>query len=409
MSQSSSTDRGLPPLQEQHLTVCGSFGFGNAGDEAVPLALTDMARALGLRLTLTVVSHMHHLDDHSVLSAEGIPAARFDAITRHPVLLSGGGVITPRFRSSVLGGCANLIRACPGSNVTLFAAGVEAAVSYGIVSHWKIARLLRHVPRLYVRDLRSLQTLRSLLPERTVSLIGDCVLWLEPAAELPLEVRAMKAYIVVNLAPRWTSDETFVPWVVGELLQVAHALRTPVVLLPFSCRHDSDVTVLRAVRDKLRQQAPELEVLLMERALGPRELAAVIAGARLVIGMRLHACVMAYAQRVPCVGLMYHPKVASFAETVGWREFFLPAAIPFAQASQTYGYRFSDLRLRHGDLLPIADRAVRQAGFERLELLKQRLAECLAAIVSSSNPSFAPSNTVRTPAPKPVFPERPWA
>ncbi len=50
--QDEQAPRSRRKMDSINLTVCGSFGFGNAGDEAIPDAIFDMAAQLGIPVEL---------------------------------------------------------------------------------------------------------------------------------------------------------------------------------------------------------------------------------------------------------------------------------------------------------------------------------------------------------------------
>ena len=53
---------------------------------------------------------------------------------------------------------------------------------------------------------------------------------------------------------------------------------------------------------------------LLEEACTPQELMAVLGRARLCVAMRLHTLIFAARMAVPCIGLVYDPKVESYLQ-----------------------------------------------------------------------------------------------
>ena len=86
-------------------------------------------------------------------------------------------------------------------------------------------------------------------------------------------------------------------------------LGSRVVLVPM--QPSQDVPLLEAVMANTR-----CDVGLLRDRLHPRELMAFLSSLDLVVGMRLHSLVLASVMGVPCVGLVYDPKVRGFLETV---------------------------------------------------------------------------------------------
>ena len=76
----------------------------------------------------------------------------------------------------------------------------------------------------------------------------------------------------------------------------------------------------RAATQQVRQAMEEPSYLL-EASCTPQELMAVLGQARLCVAMRLHTLIFAARMAVPCLGLVYDPKVESYLQ-----ELELPSA-----------------------------------------------------------------------------------
>src|SRR5262245_33062253 len=94
--ESHATGRSNCPMDEANtvrLTVCGSFGFGNAGDEAVPIALADIGAYLGFSMNVNVVGRFDEPALSQVIGLGPRDASRRETLRGYPLLLSGGGII----------------------------------------------------------------------------------------------------------------------------------------------------------------------------------------------------------------------------------------------------------------------------------------------------------------------------
>ena len=194
--------------------------------------------------------------------------------------------------------------------------------------------------------------LNDILPRVKTETIGDIVLWLQPnSSELPKLLRLPKRFVAVVLAPRWSKEPRWRPWISRELRLLSKELGLALVFVPMTGSYDDDRDEHRAVAAELALGAPEIDLHVIEGALSPRAIASIFKEAALVVSMRLHGCVMAFAQETTCVGLAYHPKLSGFFQTVKWQEALLPPILPSNQSSDTYGYRFVDLEVSHGQLV----------------------------------------------------------
>ena len=69
----------------------------------------------------------------------------------------------------------------------------------------------------------------------------------------------------------------------------------------------------RATTNQVRELMKEPSYLL-DTACTPRELMAVLGRAKLCVAMRLHTLIFAARMAVPCIGLVYDPKVESYLQ-----------------------------------------------------------------------------------------------
>jgi len=285
------------------------------------------------------------------------------------MLYCGGGIIGPDTHC-VLDECMP----DEPTNGCLFAAAVEANVRYPWPARRRLRRKLAQLDMLTVRDLASAQMLAQLGVKRPVDVIGDIVLWLEAQRELPPGVPTSDGYMAINLAPRWLDAPQWHGWIAEQLAHTANTLKLRPVFIPLSTLADDDRPEHRHIAERMRQIDPTLDPLLIEDDISPREVAAAIGGARFAIGMRLHACVIAFSQRVPFVGIAYHPKLIAFAQTVGLGR-FVPGPATRTQDRRRYGYSFASTGLARRALAPLCTDAVETMSFNMLTPLKQKLAD----------------------------------
>ncbi len=347
----------------RRITLLGSFGYGNAGDEAVPLALSDAAAALGLALAFDLVGRWPQTPDPSVIDLGPQDAARREALRGQPLVFAGGGVIEPG-KMGVFTRCWHLRRELAPSRVSLLGASVDAHVAYPWRRRWALQRSLRRVHRVTLRDVLGAETLKQVAPRIETRVVGDTVLWMKPDP-LPASVAELGPYVAVSLMDEWDAVPGFDDWLAAHLVRLARELDAKIVYAPCSFEYSTDIEVHRRVRRAVERRDPGREQLEIEAQLDPRQLAGILGASRLTVGMRLHSCVMAYAQQAPFVGLAYHPKLLGFSRTVGHERFILPAG-----STRPRGL---DVRLEQLDLARTGLEAVAKASFERLPELRERL------------------------------------
>ncbi|MGE5609501.1 MAG: polysaccharide pyruvyl transferase family protein [Bacillota bacterium] len=372
------------PEDRYRLTLCGSFGFGNVGDEAASLAVSDLAEMTGKSLRLDVLSRYDNPASQEVIGLAVCRNLRVPWLQTQPALYVGGGVIEPSKRCVLLR-CHQVIGSrCQPS---LFCAAVESGVAYGWLIRRQLRKALGQMQHLYVRDQLSAKVLRQLIPGRSVEVTGDIVLWMQPADEALPELKSLDRFIAVSLSPRWKAEPMWRSWIADGLVRLSRDLKAAVVFVPCSTAFDDDRPEHQSVAEVIRTIAPDVETICITMEAEPRRVAAILRRALLVVGMRLHACVLALSQRVPCVGLAYHPKLLAFAQTMGCDRYFLPQCADLLQQSQnTYGYRFGDSGLGNFDMTRVAREAVDSFDFTSVEVMRKRSQEAFVTVLAAVPP-----------------------
>jgi polysaccharide pyruvyl transferase WcaK-like protein len=361
------------------VAICGSFGFGNVGDEAIPFALSDIASSLGLSLQAKIFSR-YDANDPAIFGPNSWQNCEID----HPastLIVAGGGAVEPN-PGSVIERCAKIIFDRRWGNIIFFAGSCESGKRYGPRTRWRAWRILSMFDRVTTRDVDSSLQLSKLALRGKINSIGDAVLWLSPSKSLPEIDLPSKGYIAISFCRAWMEELGWLEWIAEQLVQVSNYEKLPLVFVPCAtATGDDDRLVHRQICDIIDNRV-ELPTVQIDRLLSPREYTATISKASAVIGMRLHSCIIAYAQRVAFIPLPYHTKVIGFLRTIGRDTIGLPpfgfinklngsALIPFAQFKQECW------DLRH----VVKERRV-NATFDSLDSLKESTRRELAACLS---------------------------
>ncbi|NLG83410.1 MAG: polysaccharide pyruvyl transferase CsaB [Firmicutes bacterium] len=342
--------------------ISGYYGAGNAGDEAILAAMLAALRAEIPGAEMVVLSR----DPVRTMAEHGVKAVPrdlgrhfFDLVKlfrRADLLLSGGGGLLqdsypPRFLpASVLYYLAVclLAKLC-GCRVMLYAQGLGPLRRP--FARLLLRTILPWMDLIAVRDEVSRDLLHELGIMRRVHLTADPVLAWRPDS-LPNPVRSVlpaeKPYLAVSLRP-WPEEERWRPVVAGVVERAFRTWGMVPVFLPFA--RGGDFLVCARVRACMAEGLPA--IILPE--LGPAELYAAVAGAGMVLGMRLHSLIFAALDRVPAVGLAYDPKVTAFLSSLGLAELAKPLRSPeeelWSTLAKTWEKR-AEVAARMGSSLP---------------------------------------------------------
>jgi polysaccharide pyruvyl transferase CsaB len=292
------------------LLLSGYYGFGNLGDEALLGVIVAQLRARFAGVEIDVLS----ASPEETASHYGVDAtprwnmrAVRGSIARADAVLSGGGGLLQNATSvrSVLYYAGILREAVRAHRKTMiFAQSIGPLDSLG---RFLVKRMCRGVDRATVRDARSLALLHSLLPETRTEQAADPVFLYEPAgAEFdPAREGLQSPYAIVSVRKAASMREG-IGTIARSVDRLAdrHGIRS--AFLPIGGVGDADVstTIIRACKS-----AP---MLLPEYPLD--RAAAILRGAHVVLGMRLHALILAARFAVPFLAMPYDPKVSSLCE-----------------------------------------------------------------------------------------------
>lgn len=356
------------------ISVFGSFGYGNVGDELVPECIENLSLECGLSITVRPISRFRSGELDGIVYLRPEDEAEVHEALLRKVLLCGGGIVEPRQMS-----CLNQLvlagKVRGGAQFMPFAISTDASIGYTWRQTRSIRRALAHLPEIFVRDDLSNEALQAILPGQSVTTVGDIALWLRSEVPPTNVYRPLDSpYLAITLGDRWTSDNA-IDYISAEVAQAARYLNLRVDLIPISKTVGVDVEVHRRLQVCLRERHgidSRLSLFSSSRALRPGWVAYAYANAAVVVGMRLHACVMAYSQRTPFVAVAYHPKVAGFCKTVAWSEHVVPFRLPPRQDDGTYGYRFETLALRGGELAERVEAAMEFRDFSGLDFYRLR-------------------------------------
>ena len=370
----------------QKLTICGSFGFGNIGDEAIPLAVHDLAENLGVPINLDILSRFDKPEISSVIGLGDQDKERRESLRGQPLIMSGGGIIEP-LEISTLFRCEKFLKPNFTPYASLFCISVDAGINYSFQNRWKIRRAVKNIEKIYVRDVLSEQVLRNILPGKQIETLGDLVLWLSPnESQLPFNLSLPERYIAVSLAGNWKDEQNWYTWISEELSSLAHEYDADIIFIPMSCdKNDDDREEHRRVREYILQNTQDINIILLENPVTPKSLSQIFANSFLVVAMRLHGCVMAYAQKTPFVGISYHPKIYGFVDTIEWTKAIVPVRRPEYQSQSIYGYKFDALHLEKNMLVSAAKYAVSSGKFSSLDEIKCNISKVFMEFLDNAN------------------------
>lgn len=306
--------------------ICGAYGRGNAGDEALLQVIVAQMRDLDPDMPLCVLTR----DPEHAKQALRVDAVHtfdfwrmFRKLGKSKLYISGGGTLMQDVTStrSILYYLMNIYLAkLRGNRVMLYGCGI------GPVNQEKnrkrMAKILdKYADAITVRDDYSLGLLHELNVTRPqIHLTADpallCTVQENSGVKsflLSIGLQENGRYILFALR-QWPGFEEKIPAfaAAAEYAYSAYGL-TPVL---FAMEPGRDIPAIEAVAAKLK-----CPYLTGSAAEDPNETIGLIQRMAVVVSMRLHGLIFAAGLGIPTVGVVYDPKVSGFLDYLGSEQY----------------------------------------------------------------------------------------
>jgi polysaccharide pyruvyl transferase CsaB len=285
--------------------LCGYYGMGNAGDEAL---LVSLLQALPPDITPIVLSKnpTETRDRYGVEAVDRWNLSQvFQAMGRSSVFIWGGGSLMQDSSSALspiyYGGLMKLAQLL-GLTTIAWAQGIGPLQRR--FNRWLTRHVLKRSTLVTVRDRLSQQLVEAwnipvtLAPDPVWSMVA------EPQVDLS---HLPRPCIAVNLRRHQTLTKERLHVLQAALIDLQKKTQGTIVLVPFQKSLDWDLA------QELHAHIPDSEIIFIEN---PQILKGLFQQVELTIAMRLHAVIMAASERCPCFALSYDPKVTRVMETL---------------------------------------------------------------------------------------------
>ncbi len=316
-----------PRRERDGAVICGAYGRGNAGDDAILEAILEEMRSIDPDMPVTVISKNPRATRLSyrvrAVSRVDLPSW-LGAMRRAKLYINGGGSLIQDVtsRRSLWFYLMN-IRAAKwaGCKVQMYGCGIGPVTRE---NHRKLAAktLNRNVDVITLREPDSLAELRSMgVDKPEIRLTADPALTLSPAVEEKTDSVLLRAgipprgrYLCFALRP-WTGFPEKAP-LFGAAARYAwerYGL-TPVFT---AVEKGQDPAAAREAAECLG----DMPHYFLDDAGAAGTIIGALSRMEAVVSMRLHALIFAAGQGIPLAGVVYDPKVSSFLRYIGQENF----------------------------------------------------------------------------------------
>lgn len=315
-----------PKRDRDGVVICGAYGRGNAGDDAILEAILQEMRAIDPDMPITVLTK----DPKATrLTYRVRTAGRMDVLTwkkamRHAGLyINGGGSLIQDVtsRRSLWFYLHNIQAAHKaGCKVQMYGCGIGPVLRE---QHRKLAAsvLNANVDVITLREPDSLKELQSMgVTKPEILLTADPALTLPAASEDEIDSVLLRAgipphgkYLCFALR-NWKGFEDKAPL----FAQAAKYAYETYSLTPVFAAVEKH---LDPVAGRLAAAGLDIPHYFLDDAGSAGTIIGALSRMQAVVSMRLHALIFAAGQGIPLAGVVYDPKVSAFLRYIGQENF----------------------------------------------------------------------------------------
>ena len=291
--------------------LCGYYGMGNGGDEALLATLLQMlpkdVQPLVLSANPKATENLHQIeasDRYSIF-------ALIHELRRSDLFVWGGGSLMQDATSArnpiYYGGLMGLAQGM-GLKTVAWAQGVGPLKRK--LSKWIARRAFQGCTSISVRDRQSSQLLADWQIE---NIVAPDPVWALDGTPMDIyrDLPSPRVAVVLRSHPELTSCRLAI--ITEALQKLQSQTNVYILLIPFQPTQDK--AIAQAICDSLNDKLPNRSQIIIQK--DPRRLKGLFRGVDLAIAMRLHGLIMAAAEGCQCSAISYDPKVSYLMEDLG--------------------------------------------------------------------------------------------
>ncbi|UCD92972.1 MAG: polysaccharide pyruvyl transferase family protein [Methanobacteriota archaeon] len=300
------------------IAICGWYGAGNLGDEAILSAIIEGVRTRIPDCTFHVFSKnpdrtsSDHQVESSSLKLLALPRS-LEILKGCDAFILGGGVFLHKYSSSLKWMSRPTIAQMMRIPVVFYALGVDRTVLQSRGAKRLIGGVAKRAKVIIVRDENSRDVLLEMGVKEPIEVTVDPVFSMSP----PPEERIDSILRSENLDPsryvlvcpgfpgyRWDQidAEKYTKALVTFINHIVESSDAKVVLVPFEVPWDLDFC------DQLKQSAGKgIGINVLQKEYPPKDVIGLFSSSRFVVCSRYHANIFSIMGGVPFVSIMYLP------------------------------------------------------------------------------------------------------
>ncbi|MCK9268256.1 MAG: polysaccharide pyruvyl transferase CsaB [Alkaliphilus sp.] len=301
------------------ILIFGYYGFQNTGDEAILQVIIDQIKKNIPHAKLTVLSYkaaetMKKYNVRAISRNKYIDLIK--AIKESDIIISGGGSILQDATSarSLIYYLAIIYLAKMLGKKTMFYGNGFGPITKPF--NKKLAKyIVNKVDIITVRDHQSKEEIEALGVKKDITVTADVTFSMNlPSDELVRtiyeneNIDTTKQLIGISVR-RWHGEDVYKE-IIASTCESLINKNYEIVFIPM--QYFEDVYISEEIAHMMNRKPK-----IIKSEYSPKEMAGIIGGLDLLIGMRLHSLIFAAMAAVPMVGLEYDPKILNFLNLVG--------------------------------------------------------------------------------------------
>jgi len=294
-------------MTEIQAVLCGYYGKGNGGDEALLVSMLEMlpshVKPLVLSADPRATSKSYGVRSYDRMNSGAV----IRALKESQILILGGGSLiqdATSIRNSIYYG--GLIGLAQQFGLQTFAIAQGIGPLNKPLTRWIAKRAFSSCTALSVRDPAS----AALLEQWGLSsLMAPDPVWSLAATPVPelASIPSPKIAVTLRSHPKLTNERLEI--LTRALVDLQAATGSHVLLVPFQPTTDLDIA--RQIQAELTDNSQVVTLT------DPKRLKGLFQGVDLAIGMRYHSLIMAAAEGCKCWAISYDPKVSKLMTEIG--------------------------------------------------------------------------------------------
>lgn len=293
------------------VVICGYYGRGNAGDEALLMSLLQMLPPSVIPIVLSANPEQTR-DRYAVISYHNRSLSQIaQALRQSQVFIWGGGSLiqdvtsfaSPLYYLGLMTWAQQL-----GLKTIAWAQGI-GPLQRALI-RWTTKKVLLQCHAISVRDRASSQLLETWqIPHQ----IAPDPVWALASASSTILENLTRPRIAIVLRPHPQLTDSLLAKIGQALARLQEQTAANLVFIPFQPLQDL------AIAKKLTNYLPQNSLIVNTDDL--KILKGLFREVDWVIGMRYHSLIMALSEGCPCFAINYDPKVSQLMEQInlqGW-------------------------------------------------------------------------------------------